>query len=880
MIFKIFLFVFPLLIIMNSALAPYNLDDNWKFRRISHSNEINNEWYQAQVPGFIHLDLLRNNLIPDPFYRDNEPKVQWIETVDWEYQREFNVSQAILSSKIVEIQFEGLDTHATVYLNGNLILKANNYFRSWAINVKEYLKAEDNLISIVFKSAVNYDNEMKANFSPIIVPADNPSRTPFSRKPRYHYGWDWGPRLVTCGIHKPINLVGYDIAKLKNFNLETLEIIKQNDSSNSAIIRAEAYVEREKTAQKVNFQLIFWESKEKKHILEMGSLELEENQTLIHYKKNFTLNNIELWWSRGLGNAKLYEFSFELYDPLNKLVDKSERKFGIRKVKLMQIPDKDENGTSFFIQLNGKDVFIKGANYIPPDSFATRVTKEKHDELIKSMIDGNYNGMRIWGGGYFETLYFYDKCDENGLLIFQDFMFACEMYPGTEEYMLNYREEFIENVLNLKTHPSIVLWIGNNEVNEAWHNWGFTTNLTQNNIDTVWNWYLSIFEGLFPKLVSEFDSQRPYWPSSPLYGYGHPESLLFGDSHFWLVWAAGEPIATYKNHVGRFMTEYGMQGILDINSVKVFTLPQDRFLNSSVIRNHEKHAKGFENLQQYINETHGILPDDFEDYIYLSQIMQAYAIETAVTTHRVNKPYCMGTLYWQINDAWPALSWASVDYYGHWKALHYAAKQFNQDLIMLGKENTANNQIEIRVLSELGVDKFVDLEIYEYNMKGDLIYKEIKSNYLAKELSNEIVKTFEFNDKQRSNIFFDLRIVEKEGNNVWEYLYFMKEPKFLELTQSDEIEIFYDRQKHLIVVYSEYLVKNLYIYDEDQYLKLENNYFDLLPRQKKVIRILNSEEISKGRDLRIKFKSYNGILQKYPRCKEQFRKSLIAQKIN
>lgn len=861
LIFFFFLFHLSLQTKLKLEIRPRSLSQNWFFRQVSNSSS---QWFPAGVPGSIHLDLMRNELIPDPFYRDNEAKVQWVETVDWEYQTKFDVSKELFLSRVVELRFQGLDTHAMVYLNDRLILKANNFFRSWIVNVKNTLKPGSNSLRIYFKSAVNYDKEMEQSFYPTVVPADNPNRTPFSRKPRYHYGWDWGPRLVTCGIHKPILLVGYDRGKIRNFNIETLQINKNetNTLKNTAQIRVEAFIESVDTEKMMNYKLTWWETPYKKQILDMGHLLASANSSIFHYDQNFTLHNIELWWSRGLGEAHLYEFGLEIYDAFNKICDESRRMVGFRTVKLLQIDDSDKKGRGFLLNLNGIDVFIKGANYIPPDSFITRVTTKKYDQLIFDILGANYNAIRIWGGGYFESPYFYDKCDENGILILQDFMFACEMYPGTIDYMSNYQEEFIENVLNLKTHPSIVLWIGNNEVNEAWHNWGIKDDLTEENKNLVWNWYLSIFEDLFPKLISQYDSQRPYWPSSPLYGYYHPESFRFGDSHYWSVWAGAQPIENYRNNVGRFMTEYGMQGILDINSIKLFTISEDRHLNSSTIKMHEKHTKGFPYLNQYINETCGILPDDFEDFVYLSQIMQAYAIELAVTSHRSQKPYCMGTLYWQLNDAWPSLSWSSVDHYGHWKALHYAARRFNQDLILLGRENKETGLLDIQVLSDNQLDKKVDLEVYKYSTKGDKLETKIWKDYYLKGLSNELLATFDIAEQNKSKIFFYFKVIEKETQKIGENFYFMKEPKKLELVTGKNVNLVYIDKA--IRVWSNVFVKGLYIYCDKTYLKFENNYFDLLPNQKVDVKILNFKEIANEFDEnQIKIKSYNEILEIY-----------------
>ena len=395
------------------------------------------------------------------------------------------------------------------------------------------------------------------------------------------------------------------------------------------------------------------------------------------YKTKLSVPDPKLWWPNGMGDQPLYQLDFQIES--SNSVDSQNVIFGIRQIELVQ--QKDSIGESFYFKINGKPFFAKGANYIPQDNFPSRVPDEKYIQTIQTALDANMNMLRVWGGGIYEKDIFYDLCDQKGILVWQDFMFACTMYPGDSAFIENVRQEAIYQVKRLRNHPSIALWCGNNEVDEGWHNWGWQKALNYSASDSteVWNNYLKIFEKILPEAVSLYSPYTPYIPSSPQNGWGRKESLTHGDAHYWGVWWGAEPFEIYEEKVGRFMSEYGFQGFPDLKTLDSCLLPEDRNLLSPALLNHQKHPRGMELIRTYMELEYKV-PDEFEDYAYVSQLVQAYGIKKAIEAHRRAMPRCMGTLYWQLNDCWPVISWSSVDYYNRWKALHYFVRQAYQDV--------------------------------------------------------------------------------------------------------------------------------------------------------------------------------------------------------
>lgn len=553
---------------LSAQVQEMSLVKGWEFHKQKEPR-----WYPAKVPGEIHTDLLANKLIPDPYYRDNEKKLQWIEKENWEYKTRFSVPANLLKKKNIELVFDGLDTYAQVYLNGKLILEANNMFRQWKVDVKSLLKPEGNTILIHFRSAQNIVDSLAKADLPYMIP-DNP-RT-YVRKAQYHFGWDWGPKFTTCGIWKDVRLEGYNKAPAE----------------------------------------------------------------------------------------KLYK------SPVN--------------VELVQKPD--AKGSSFYFAIDGKPVYMKGANYIPSDAFVTRMTKDEYRKILLMAKKANMNMLRVWGGGIYEDDYFYDLCDSLGIYVWQDFMFAGAMVPGDANFFANVREEVKYQVKRLRHHKSIIVWCGNNEIDEAYHRWGWQSSfkISKSDYDRLWNDYVRLFKDSIPAWLSEVDKSRPYINTSPRYGWGDPRSFTEGDSHYWGVWWGGEDFEVFEHKTGRFVSEYGMQAMPNYSSVLAITEPGDRSLFSDVLQSHQRAGNGFNKLEGYLKkymiDSAKISKLSVEDYVYLTQCVQYYGFKNMILIHRSLEPYNMGTLLWQLNDCWPVASWSITDYYNrNPKAAWYAVKEAYRD---------------------------------------------------------------------------------------------------------------------------------------------------------------------------------------------------------
>jgi beta-mannosidase len=567
-------FVFGL---ANAQTSEVSLNGSWKFRK---AGDI--AWLDATVPGTVHTDLLNNKIVQDPFYGTNEKDLQWIENEDWEYVTTFNCSPALLSSQKIELVFEGLDTYAEVYLNDSLILTADNMFRTWKVDCKQYVKAKNNELRIFFESAVRKGKEA-AKKLPYTLPGDEKV---FTRKAQYHYGWDWGPRFVTCGIWKSVSLIAW--SKIK---IEDVQVLQRTLTDSLAELEFVFTVNCTEEGEYV-FSVLS-DRKETKSIHIKGGLQ----QASIRYR----ITKPKLWWPSGLGNASLYSFNCEVSQG-NIILDTRNIKFGLRTVEHVQ--EKDSIGTSFYFKVNGIPVFMKGANWIPSDNFLPRVSDDKYRSLLVKAAEANMNMLRVWGGGIYESDMFYSLCDSLGILVWQDFMFACAMYPGDSSFISNVREEVIDNVSRLRNHPCLALWCGNNEIDEGWKNWGWEKQYGYSVKDSaqIWNDYRNLFEKVIPATVQLLDS-RNYISTSPQHGWGRKESLMAGDCHYWGVWWGLEPFEAYEKKIGRFMSEYGFQGMPTLSTFRKFCDTDELTLSSAMVKHHQKHLTGYETIQTYLNAT-------------------------------------------------------------------------------------------------------------------------------------------------------------------------------------------------------------------------------------------------------------------------------------
>ncbi|MBM3404662.1 MAG: glycoside hydrolase family 2 protein, partial [Bacteroidetes bacterium] len=651
-----------LLMISNMALSQdleiIPLNDNWKFREYNMD-----AFKEATVPGNVFLDLMKLGLIPDPFFGDNEKLVQDVGMKEWEYIKTFKVDSSILKHKRIDMSFKGLDTYARVYINDSLAVRGANQFLEWFVDCRARLKYGDNTIRIHFLSP---DKESERRYNKLRYKLPEGPRV-MTRKAAYHFGWDWSPRLLTTGIHKPVELRLWDTLYILGIQYKLTHL---NDSI--AKFRAEIVINSMAPAQ-AEFAI----EAEGKEVIRRGA-ELRQGASIVIV--DFQIKNPKLWWSNGLGEAYLYNFISRVFINTEQKAIHTCR-YGIKKLEI--VTNKDSIGESFYFKLNGIPVFMKGANYVPPDNFMTRVGEETYRRIITDAKKANMNMLRVWGGGNYENDLFYDLCDENGILVWQDFMFANGIYPADKESLNIIRSEIIQQIVRLRNHPCMALWCGNNEFDQGWFNWGWQKQYGINKEDSLemWKGHQKIFSETLPQSVIRYDSARIYIPTSPRHGWGRPESLTSGDSHYWGIWWGQEPISNYRKKIGRFMSEYGMQAFPNIKTIEAFSGPADSTFSSPALQQHQKHPKGFEYIKEYMGRDY-LLPVKFGDYVYVSQLMQAEAMKTAIEAHRRAMPNCMGSLYWQFNDCWPAISWSSVDYYGRWKASHYFIKKAFNNIIL------------------------------------------------------------------------------------------------------------------------------------------------------------------------------------------------------
>ena len=700
-------------VLLSSATAfadELSLNGKWEFKQSTAT-----EWMDAKVPGHVHLDLMDNDKIDNPFLGVNEKRIQWIGEKDWEYRKTFSVSEEILSHDHVELVLEGIDTYGDIFINGYKIFSCDNMFREWRLDVKPYLKAGDNEIRVYFNSVfkVDFPKYLAAPFKLQAWPNNDQNNeiwlSLYARKAGYHYGWDWGPRLIPVGIWKDVYVESWDDMRMIGSQVWTKAVSKKKASMQ---VRTEVLSDAD---QKVRLTV---SSRGVNYVSEEMTLKPGKNLLT----SDFTVRNPELWWPNGLGEHPMYDFSIEVAAASAVVTD--QVRTGIRTIKVNR--DVDEAGQAMTVRVNGTDVFMKGANYIPSDNFATRVTEDIYRHTVASAAAVNMNMLRVWGGGIYEYDQFYDLCDEYGILVWQDMMFACGMFPADEHYLNSVSAEISDNIRRLRNHPSIALWNGNNENEISFYGWGWHRKYTDEQCKIYGADLRKLFYDVIPDAIYAQDPSRYYHPTSPITGY-NGKGYNMGDVHFWSVWK-GSWIEEYTNpdNIGRFMSEYGFQSYPEISSIEKFAKKKDWSIDSEVILAHQRAKNDAtrdpnfgNNMMKMYMEHYAFIPDDFEDFIYLSQFMQAEAVKVGIEAHRRAKPYCMGTLYWQINDCWPAASWSSIDYYGKWKALQYYTKPAYSEILVSPYRKGEN--IAVKVISDRLEDAELVYSVRVMDFKGNVL---------------------------------------------------------------------------------------------------------------------------------------------------------------
>jgi beta-mannosidase len=643
----------------------------------------------ARVPGDVMNDLFRDKQIPDPFDRENEKTVFWIGECDWAYERTFNASAALLKHDRVLLACDGLDTFADVRINGKKVATTDNMHRQYEWNVKPLLKAGQNTIRITFRSVNEYTRKHQAARPIRSDPGGcHPTAYPaWIRKQACNFGWDWGPMLVSYGIWRDIRLVGFSEARIEHVAID------QKHTASKVLLDVACELDRTSRAALTVCATL----RHKRLVIAKRTASASGKSAQL----KLGVDDPKLWWPRGMGDQPLYELTVELLDADGNVIDTQTKRIGLRTLRLDC--HKDQWGESFQFVANGVPFFSKGANWIPVDALMGRRKPEDYRRLLEDAAAVNMNMIRVWGGGIYEDDVFYDACDELGLCVWQDFMFACMAYPTWDaKYMKTVEAEARDNVRRLRHHPSIALWCGNNEieqqcVGESAVRWSKSGDLF------TWAQYGKLFDKLLPKVVAEEAGATDYWPSSPHSPHGDrldDSNPKWGDAHLWGVWHGKQPFEWFRECEHRFNSEFGFQSFPEPKTVRGYTQKQDRNITTAVMEHHQRSGIGNTTIMQYMLSWFR-LPTSFEMTLWASQILQGMAIKYACEHWRRSMPRGMGTLYWQLNDVWPVASWASIDYHGRWKALHYMARHFFAPVMVSGLEDKDTGTIEVHVTSDL-----------------------------------------------------------------------------------------------------------------------------------------------------------------------------------
>jgi hypothetical protein len=783
------------------------LQEGWRF-----SKEGDSRSYPASVPGTVHTDLLAQGLIPDPFYGSNEASLAWVDSCGWVYSCTLPPLPTGSQTQAFYLICEGLDTYADIYLNDSLLAQTDNMFRRWKIPLRpSLLRPQENTLRIHFHPALLRVKQLYEAQPAAGLLEEEPRA--LARKAQYHFGWDWGPKFVTAGIWKPI----YIEIEGREASLRKRSLIQEslNAASGTARLDIETHLPR----PQANYQLQVKGLGQDSLLSFLFPLPQASTHSLLLH-----IPQPQRWYPNGLGPQRLYHFEVQLLeDGIHQA--QFSTSLGFKDVVLRQ--EADAHGRGFAFEVNGEPLFIKGANWIPAESFLPRLTAQKYDSLVRQAKHSHMNMLRVWGGGIYEDEAFYEACDRHGILVWQDFMFACALYPADSVFLANVAIEAQEQVARISSHPSVALWCGNNEISEGWRNWGWQKRF---GADTarVWQQYKQLFYNTLPEVVSQIAPHLPYHPSSPEFGWGRKESMYIGDSHYWGVWWGLEPYSVYAQKVPRFMSEYGIQALPTMQSLQRFIPEAEQRSGSSSLMNHQRHPTGYQNIEAYMAREFDV-PTELTEYAYLSQLVQAYAMQTAIEAQRRAKPYCMGTLYWQYNDCWPVVSWSTIDYYGQKKAAQYmVARTYAQDILSIHR---GIDSTEVWLITDGREALEGALEIRLQDFKGNTIREH---SLQVQVQPNSSLKAFSFKTDewvQDSTSQF-LQVVFKGPQAKLHATGSFAAPKQLLLTAPVfSLERDPASPQNCLLLTTDRYTKGISILYKGQEQALNENYFDLAPGQ-------------------------------------------------
>ena len=808
----------------------YVLDKGWEFSQAG-----SNEWMSARVPGTVHQDLLDHGRLPDPFYGMNEQKVQWVEKEDWLYRTVFTVTADQLKSDAAWLTFEGLDTYADVYLNGSLLLKADNMFVGHKLAVKDVLREGENRLMIRFRSPVE-ETAPQWDTDGFNYPADNDHSekrmSVYTRKAPYSYGWDWGIRLATSGIWRPVKLTFCNGAVIDDFFVRQQEVTEQ-------VAKVDNQLEINNvttTPKEAQVKVVYAYGEQADTLTRTVVLQPGKNSLSMPA----WIEKPHLWMPNGWGDPALYTFTATVSVD-GKEVASREEAIGLRSIRVVMEDDKD--GKSFYFEVNGKPMFAKGSNYIPGDALLPNMTGERYARLFEDIRAANMNMVRVWGGGIYEDDRFYEEADRNGILVWQDFIFACTTYPHDPTFLKRVSEEAVYNMRRLRNHASLAMWCGNNEIYEGMCYWGWKDKYSPVVWKEMTEGYDVLFRQLLPELVEANDPGRFYMHGSPYEAnWGRPESWKIADSHNWGTWYGQKPFESLDTEIPRFMSEYGFQAFPEMKTIRMFASPEDYELESPVMNAHQKASIG----NFLIKKTMALyykVPEKFEDLIYAGLILQGQGMRHGIEAHRRHRPYCMGSLPWQLNDSWPVVSWSSIDYYGNWKAMHYQIRRaFAPVLVDAIKEG---NNLSYYIMSDRLTDEelTLNLELMDFNGK---VYRKQKVDGLLPANTSKLFYQEPVEQalagRDSATTFMHMVVKSKKGEVLSDEIYYFAHPKDQLLPKTPlQWQVKQKKGYCEVTVKADKLARDIFIEVPVQGVRFSDNFFDLLPGQKKKVIITSPD---------------------------------------
>lgn len=838
-------------LMMGAALASMPdsklLDQGWRFRMVPGSSAASAhpallQWQKAKVPGSVQMDLLNEKAIPNPYWRDNEAKLQWIGLTDWEYQLPLTVDKTTLQKQHIELVFAGLDTFADVSLNGHHLLAADNMFRRWRVPVKQWLYAGHNTLTVTLHSPIKQVQPWLLK-QPYALPGefDSPfgdepkgkQTSNYVRKAAYQYGWDWGPRYVTEGIWKPVRLESWSDQQLQDFQVQQRHVDAQ-----AAELVGEFAIDADHASHA--HLSVSWKAPDGSTGQTSSDVTLKAGDNQLQVPVH--IDHPQRWWPVGYGKPNMYTLHAEVTVD-HKVVAQASRETGLRSVELRRV--KDQWGRSFSFVVNGVSIFAKGANLIPFDSFPSRVTDAQMHQVLQSAVDANMNMLRVWGGGTYPSDRFYQMADHMGLMIWQDFMFGGAITPYDKAFRDNVRQEAIEQVRRLSNHPSLVLWCGNNEVETGWDSWDdrlkFRKSIGAAEADRIEKGMRELFGHTLRQVVVAEDADVPYWASTPSTDFDGPANVpTDGDMHYWDVWSgAAKPMQAYLDNTPRFQSEYGLQSMPVMSTIRAFALPGDMSVNSPVMRAHQKYDNGNGNdrLMLYIRRGFGE-PKDFAAFVYLSQVMQAEGIALAVDHLRSSRPRTMGSLYWQLNDVWPGASWSSIDYFGRWKALQFHAKRFYAPVRVAPIRQ--NGKTKVSLISDRTQPIDAQLRTRVMDMDGKTLSDHSQQVKLKALASTQVADVSDAEllhgaDPHRTFAVYELL---DHGKLLSRHLLYFDRAEALNLPDPGlRAQLIQNKDGIELTVSATKLAREVWIDFGDLSAKLSDNAFDMLPGQSRTIHI-------------------------------------------